>query len=97
MQIGMTRCDAIAVTGNLTGEETSMDKIRSFRDLLEAFPLIVAAGVTPQNVEAQLKIGDACIVGSYFKENHSVENMVNAAYVKEFMEKVSAIRKGESM
>ncbi len=68
LKIAQTRCDAIAVTENATGQETSMEKIELFRKELNDFPLIVAAGVTVENVKEQLKICDAAIVGSYFKD-----------------------------
>ena len=95
MQIALMRCDAIAVTGDLTGQETNIDKIKSFRALLPKTPLIVAAGTTPQNIKEQLAIGDACIVGSYFKEEHNVENAVNEHYVREFMEKIKQVRNAD--
>lgn len=92
MDIAVTRCDAIAVTGNLTGQETSLQKIREFRDLLPNTPLVIAAGVTPKNAKEQLALGDACIVGSYFKEQHHVEEEVKREYVEEFMAKIRQIR-----
>lgn len=33
----MTRCDAIAVSQDETGQETSMDKIREFRNIIGDF------------------------------------------------------------
>ncbi len=47
----MTRCDAIAVTENATGQETSMEKIELFRKNLGDFPLVIAAGVTLENAK----------------------------------------------
>lgn len=92
MRIAVDRCDAIAVTGNKTGEETDLDKIRKFRALLGKFPLIIAAGLNPDNLRESLAIGDACIVGSYFKENHDVAKPVCEQYVREFMEQMQIVR-----
>lgn len=93
MALALRRCDAIAVTGDYTGEETDMEKIRTFRQLIGgAAPLVIAAGVTSENAAEQLALGDACIVGSYFKENHDVKETVNEQYVMGFMRRVQSIR-----
>ncbi|MGL6107000.1 BtpA/SgcQ family protein [Romboutsia sp.] len=92
LKIGMTRCDAIAVTQNATGEETSMEKIELFRNNLGDFPLVVAAGVTLENVGKQLEIGDLVIVGSYFKDNFKDFGEVSPNHVKIFMDEIKKIR-----
>ena len=93
--IGKLRCDAIAVTGSATGEETSLAKIMDFKEILKRFPLVVAAGITPQNAQAQLTYGDACIVGSYFKENHDVKEAVDFLNVQKFMTTIKEVRARE--
>lgn len=92
LQIGMTRCDAIAVTENATGEETSMEKIELFRKNLEDFPLVIAAGVTLENAKKQLEIGDIAIVGSYFKNTFKDTGDVSADHVKTFMNEIKKMR-----
>jgi predicted TIM-barrel enzyme len=48
---GMQNCDAIVVTGEGTGKETPLEKIRQFDDILQGeIPLIVGAGLTPENL-----------------------------------------------
>lgn len=92
LQIGMTRCDAIAVTENATGEETSMEKIELFRKNLGDFPLVIAAGVTLENAKKQLEIGDIAIVGSYFKDTFKDTGDVSAQHVKTFMDEIKKMR-----
>lgn len=92
LNIGMKRCDAIAVTGNATGEETNMNKIQNFRDIVKGFPLVVAAGVTYENCLEQLEIGDAAIVGSYFKDTYKDTGDVCLEHVQKFMQNISRIR-----
>ena len=92
LQIGMTRCDAIAVTENATGEETSMEKIELFRKNLGDFPLVIAAGVTLENAKKQLEIGDIAIVGSYFKDTFKDTGDVSADHVKTFMDEIKKMR-----
>lgn len=93
LEIAKTRCDAVCVTQDRTGQETSMDKIVQFRNGLKDFPLIVAAGVTAENIEKQFEYADAVIVGSYFKDNYKDEGELCADHVLEIMNIVNSIRK----
>ncbi len=86
------RCDCVCVTEDATGQETSMDKIIRFREALGDFPLIVAAGVTIDNIEKQLKYCDAAIVGSYLKDNYQDNGDVSEEHVKAMVQKVTEIR-----
>jgi len=86
--IGSQHCDAIAVTGAGTGEETDSEKISQFRKVLGDFPLVVAAGLTKDTVEEKLSIGDAAIVGSTFKDTRKDTGDVSAEHVCEFMDEV---------
>lgn len=92
LKIAMTRCDAVCVTQDATGQETSMAKIKQFRDGLGDFPLIIGAGVTPSNVEEQFKVADGAIVGSYFKDSYKDDGELSAEHVKEMIDAVKRIR-----
>ena len=92
LKIGMTRCDAIVVTQDATGQETSMEKINEFRKIIGDFPLVIGAGMTADNCAEQLSIGDAAIVGSYFKDTYKDTGDVDLSHIKSFMEAVSKIR-----
>lgn len=92
LELGMERCDAIVVTGNATGKETDLDKIKKFRSIIGTFPLVVGAGLTTNNCENQLNIADAGIIGSYLKDNHQDNGEVSEVYTKEFMDKVKTLR-----
>ena len=89
----MQRCDAICVTQDRTGQETSLEKIIQFRNAIGDFPLIVGAGITPENMAEQFTYADGAIVGSYFKEGHKDEGEVSAEYVAHIVEKVKEIRR----
>ncbi len=87
LRIGMTRCDAIVVTQDATGQETSMEKINEFRSIMDDdFPLVIGAGMTPENCEKQFEVGDAAIVGSYFKDTYKDTGDVDASHVKTMIE-----------
>lgn len=89
----MNRCDAICVTEDATGQETSLAKIKRFRENIGDFPLFVCAGVTPENVREQLKYADGVVVGSYFKDNFQDNGDVCAEHVAELIGVVKEIRK----
>lgn len=95
LKIGMTRCDAIVVTQDATGQETSMEKIKEFRNIIGDFPLIIGAGMTPDNCAKQLAIGDAAIVGSFFKDSFKDSGDVDVEHVKCMMGARDAYLKGE--
>lgn len=92
LAIAQDRCDAVAVTQDATGQETSLDKIRAFRAGLGDFPLIVAAGVTAENARESLRIADGAVVGSYFKDTYRDDGEVSPDHVRALMDAVRAIR-----
>jgi predicted TIM-barrel enzyme len=94
LRIGMTRCDAIVVTGEGTGLETDVAKIRQFREVIGDFPLIVGAGLDPENAafNESLTIADGGIVGSWVKVGHDAGGDVKPAFVQRFMAKVRQLR-----
>lgn len=79
-------CDAIVVTGYGTGMETPIDKIKTFREIIGDFPLIIGAGVTSDNIK-NLEVADGAIIGSYFK-NGNTTSKVDRELVKLFMNKL---------
>lgn len=89
LHIGMQHCDAIAVTGEGTGLDTTTEKIAEFRTIIGDFPLIVAAGLTKDTIKEKLNIGDAAIVGSTFKDTRQDKGDVFAEHVCEFMSEVN--------
>lgn len=94
LSIGMERCDAIAVTGEGTGMPTDVAKIKEFRKHCKGFPLIAAAGVTPDTVVSQFSVADGAIIGSYFKDNYRAEGEISKEHVRALMSAVEAIRTG---
>ncbi|MGV8852429.1 MAG: BtpA/SgcQ family protein [Rhodoglobus sp.] len=91
LALAIDRCDAIVVTGEGTGKETPIDKIRQFRTAVgSTFPLVVGAGVTPQNCKEQLAMANAVVVGSYLKDTFVDTGDVSAQHAQEF---VRAIRR----
>ena len=92
LRLGMERCDAIVVTGSGTGVNTDIEKIKTFRQILGDFPLIVGAGMTAETCQEQLSVSNGAIVGSYFKKDGRTEQAVDPQRLDTFMEQVQAIR-----
>ncbi len=92
IRAGKLRADAIVVTGDGTGVETPFDKIEKFRLCLGDYPLVVGAGLTPENAYEQLIVADGCIVGSCFKIGNDTRNKVDKHKVKAFMDSVKKAR-----
>ena len=85
LTIGMTRCDGIVVTSETTSQETDINKIKSFKEIIGDFPLFVGAGITPKNIATQFQIVDGGVVGSYFKDTGKDTGDVSVEKIKEFM------------
>ena len=80
----MLECEAIVTTGESTGDETPIEKLKNFREIIEDFPLIIGSGGDNNNIFDLLKIADGAIVGSYFK-NRYTKNKVDRKLVQELM------------
>lgn len=92
LAIGRSLCEAIVVTGDGTGLETEIGKIREFRSILGDYPLVVGAGMTAANCAEQLAVADGAIVGSYFKENGWAHKPMDPKRVREFMAEARKVR-----
>ncbi len=86
------RCDVIVTTGEGTGVETPISKLREFRTYLGEFPLFVGAGVNESNVYEQLRVADGAIVGSYFKQGSNTKLPVDRLRVRGLMNIVRRVR-----
>lgn len=93
---GKSRCDSIVTTGEGTGIETPLEKLRQYKKILKDFPLIVGAGVNSENISSQLSIADGAIIGSAFKINHSTYNNLDILKIREIMRIVKEMRNYEN-
>ena len=96
LRTAMTRCDAIGVTQDATGQETSLDRIQLFRDTIGDFPLFVCAGMRADNAKAQLRIADGAVVGSFFKDTYHDDGEVSSEHIRRFMDEIRSLRAGQS-
>lgn len=93
LEIGARRCDAIVVTSDATGQETSPEKIARFRDVLgQHAQIIVGAGMTATNASDQLAQVNGGIIGSWLKDTHRDDGDICPEHVDIFMEASRAAR-----
>ena len=93
---GMQRAEAIVVTGEGTGRETPLDKIKQFREVLGEQPLVIGAGLNHDNAYEQLRLADGAIVGTSFKYEDDTKNKVDRIRVRDFMAIVKELREREN-
>ena len=86
------RCDAICVTGDGTGMEAPIDKIRRFKRACGDTPLVICSGVNVDNCAEQLAVADGAVVGSFFKDTGKDTGDVSAEKIELLMQQVRALR-----
>jgi len=86
--------DAIIVSGELTGAETSPEDVEIVRASTD-LPILIGSGATPENLQRVYAKVDGLIVGSYFKQGGKGENLVDEARVRSFAE-VLAVAAGRA-
>ena len=78
--------DALIVSGKMTGDAPDLAKVREAKRLAGDRPVMIGSGATEENVAAFLGVADGVIVGSSIKEGGRIENPVDAARVRRFVE-----------
>ncbi len=85
LRLSRSRCSAVVTTGDGTGMETPIQKIKQFRQLLGDFPFIVGAGVRGDTIAETLPYCDGVIIGSWLKQGHVDTGDVHEDYVKKLI------------
>lgn len=84
--------DALCVSGLTAGTEVSFETIRRVKAAVPDTAVFANTGVRLANVEQMLSAADGAIVGTTFKREGYIWNEVDASRVREFMQKVKALR-----
>ncbi len=85
--------DALIVSGRMTGDAPSLDKVREAKQLAGDRPVLLGSGTDETNVAAFLSVADGVIVGSSVKEGGEIANPVDVERVRRF---VAAAREGRA-
>jgi membrane complex biogenesis BtpA family protein len=83
--------DAVIVTGERTGMETRLGDLKLVRNNVK-LPVLVASGLTAENIADFYPVASGFIVGTYLKEDGQAENFVNEGRVKKLMDAVGKLR-----
>jgi membrane complex biogenesis BtpA family protein len=87
--------DAVIVSGEMTGSETSLDDVQSVRAATDA-PVLIGSGASPENISKFFTLVDGFIVGSYFKKAGKADNLVEPTRVSTFMNAIKTLRADQS-
>ena len=91
--------DGLCISANAAGQDVDEALIASVKERNPEVAVLCNTGCRPDTIARKLSVGDAAVVGTYFKadgrlENEHGENVrVDVARVKTFMEAVCAVRK----
>lgn len=85
------RADALIVSGRMTGDAPSLDKVRRAKELATR-PILMGSGTRTENITDFLQYADGAIVGSSLKVDGVAENPVDVERVRRYMAKVRAVR-----
>ena len=84
--------DALIISGRMTGDAPSLDKVQLAKDLSNGRPVLMGSGMTPENVADFFQVADGCIVGFGMKDKGHPDRPVNLDIVKRFIEAVETTR-----
>lgn len=84
--------DALIISGRMTGDAPSLDKIKLAKQLAQNRPVLMGSGMTAENVADFFQYADGCIVGFGMKDEGHPERPVSLDKVKRFMEAVETTR-----
>jgi membrane complex biogenesis BtpA family protein len=86
--IGSGMADGVVVTGQRTGQPTSIEDVAAVRKVADDRLLLVGSGVTLDTVHRFLEYADGAIVGTYFKVDGILTNPVDEDRVRRLVERV---------
>lgn len=83
--------EGIIITGFSTGIAPSKEKIEEARKNI-TLPVYLGSGINAENANELLSVSDGAIVGSTFKTNGDITQIVDYNRAKKFMDEVEKIR-----
>lgn len=81
--------DGVILTGTATGRPASPKELKDLKVNCNV-PVLIGSGITLENIE-QYREADACIIGSYFKEDGKWQNHLDSKRLKQFLKVVKEI------
>ncbi|MFQ5790248.1 MAG: BtpA/SgcQ family protein [Acidobacteriota bacterium] len=84
--------DALIVSGRMTGDAPTLDKVRRAKEASRGRPILMGSGTSVENIGEFLRFADGAIVGTALKVDGCGENPVDLARVERYMEAVERVR-----
>jgi membrane complex biogenesis BtpA family protein len=84
--------DALIVSGRMTGDAPSLEKVRKAKELSRGRPLLMGSGTSAENIADFLRHADGAIVGTSIKVDGQGENPVDAQRMAAYMRAVERVR-----
>lgn len=86
--------DALVVGGDAPGQSPGPARIAEVQKVANGTPVVCGTGCKLNNVADILQVANGAYVGTTFKKDGLFENPVDVTRVKEFMQRVNAVREG---
>lgn len=80
--------DGIILTGDITGEEASVEDLKLLKQELNK-PILIGSGINKDNVNVFLEHCDGVIVGTSLKKDNQTNNPISVINVKEFVKSIT--------
>ena len=80
--------DVLVVTGMVTGQNPTLEQVKTFKSYSKNTPVILGSGINKDNVKDFFQVADGAIVGSSFKYNGDVFDQIDPVKVKAFMQEL---------
>jgi len=87
------RADALIVSGRMTGDAPSLDKVRRAKEFATR-PILMGSGTSAENIADFFQYADGAIVGSSLKVDGIAENPVDVERVRRYMAAAREVRGG---
>ncbi len=78
--------DGLIITGKWTGEQPSMEDLRSVRESVGDFPIIAGSGVDNKNIKEIFSYANSCIVSTSVKEGINNNKEIN---IKNYSQRIN--------
>jgi membrane complex biogenesis BtpA family protein len=85
------RPDALIVSGRMTGDAPDVEKVRRAKEAATR-PILMGSGTTAANIGAFLQYADGAIVGTSLKIDGVMENPIDPARVRRYVDAVKTVR-----
>ncbi|MFC1613254.1 BtpA/SgcQ family protein [Patescibacteria group bacterium] len=85
--------DAIIITGKWTGQQPDLKELKSIRNSIGQFPILIGSGINKDNIHSLFEYANGAIVSTSLKEGKTDKKEIN---IKSYAQRIS-IKKVQSL